>query len=280
MEVRVLFRSMVALVLVSTLACAGAEKAAEKRDDAQTKPVADFERKPARPLTTTAEALAIVAAADRSDDDRALDAGRRPAEVLTFAGVTKGMKVAEIMAGGGYTAELLARAVGEAGVVYAQNNTWILERFAQKPWSERLQRPVMKNVVRVDRELDDPLPPEAKELDVVVMSLFYHDSVWMGADRAKMNGAIFAALKKGGAYVVIDHSAVPGHGIADVQTLHRIDEAAVIAEVTAAGFTLAPGDSADFLRNPEDDRDWNDSPRAAAERRGTSDRFALRFVKP
>jgi predicted methyltransferase len=60
--------------------------------------------------------------------------------------------------------------------------------------------------------------------------------------------------------------------------LHRIDEPALKAEVQAAGFRLAA--EADFLRNPADTRDWSTSPRVVGERRGTSDRFVLKFVKP
>lgn len=207
-----------------------------------------------------------------------MDKGRHPAELLTFLDLRPAMRVAEISAGGGYTTELLARAVAPDGVVYGQNSKFILERFAEKPWSERLAKPIMKNVVRVDREFDDPLPPEAKNLDAVVNVLFYHDTVWMKTDRMRMNQAIFRALRPGGAYFIIDHSGRPGTGIAEVQTNHRIEEQVVRDEVQKAGFRLAA--EADFLRNPADSRDWNASPRAAAERRGTSDRFVLKFVKP
>ncbi len=224
------------------------------------------------------EIPAAVDAPDRSADDRKLDAGRHPLETLAFFGIRPGMKVAELMAGGGYTSELLARAVGPTGVVYGQNTKLILDRFAEKPWSLRLAKPVMKNVVRVDRDLEDPLPPEAKNLDAVFMVLFYHDTVWQKVDRDKMNRAIFAALKPGGIFAVIDHSARNGSGIADVQTNHRIEQKVVEEEVQRAGFKL--GGEATFLRNPSDTRDWNDSPRAAADRRGTSDRFVLKFVKP
>jgi predicted methyltransferase len=220
----------------------------------------------------------VVVDPDRLEADRALDAGRHPEEVLAFLEVAPGLRVAEIGAGGGYTTELVARALGERGRVYAQNSRLILERFAAKPWADRLQRPSMRTVVRVDRELDDPLPPEARDLDAVYINLFYHDTVWMGANRDRMNRAVFDALRPGGFYVVVDHSARAGSGTADVQTLHRIDEAFVIAEVERAGFKLnAVGD---FLRNPADKRDWNASPRTAGARRGTSDRFALQFVKP
>jgi predicted methyltransferase len=221
---------------------------------------------------------AIVDAPDRSDDDRKLDAGRQPGEMLAFFGIAPGMKVAELIAGGGYTAEILARAVGPAGVVYGQNNRFVLERFAEKGWAARLAKPIMKNVVRVDRELEDPLPPEAKNLDAVFMVLFYHDTVWQKTDREKMNRAIFAALKPGGVFAVIDHSGRPGTGTGEAQTLHRIEEKVVREELERAGFKLA-GEGA-FLRNPADARDWNASPRAAAERRGTSDRFVLKLVKP
>jgi predicted methyltransferase len=237
---------------------------------------------PGAPGAATQPALvsyeAIIDAPDRSAEDRALDAGRRPVELLKFLGVQPGMRVAEISAGGGYTTELLARVVGANGVVYGQNSKFILERYAEKPWSERLQKPVMKHVVRVDRNFDTPLPPEATNLDLVIDNLFYHDTVWMQTDRDRMNRAIFAALRRGGEYVVIDHSSRPGAGTSDAQTLHRIDEQVVRAEVEKAGFHLLA--ESDFLRNPNDTRDWSASPRTAGERRGTSDRFALKFVKP
>ncbi|MFO0662195.1 MAG: SAM-dependent methyltransferase [Polyangiaceae bacterium] len=223
-------------------------------------------------------ATEAVNAPDRSADDRALDEGRHPIEMLSFFGVTPGQRVAEIAAGGGYTAELLARVVHPEGKVYGVNSKWILERFAEKPWSERLKKPVMANVVRIDRDFDDPLPPEAKDLDAVFMVLFYHDTVWQKVDRAKMNKAIFNSLKSRGVYAIVDHSGRAGTGTSETETLHRIEESVVKAEIEAAGFRLEKRGS--FLENPNDTRDWNGSPRAAAERRGTTDRFVLKFVKP
>ncbi|HEX4477260.1 MAG TPA: SAM-dependent methyltransferase [Polyangiaceae bacterium] len=227
---------------------------------------------------TATDYAAIIDAQDRDPEDRKLDAGRHPAEMLAFYGIAPGMKVAELGAGGGYTTELLARAVGPTGVVYAQNAKVILERYAEKPWSERLAKPVMKNVVRLNREFDDPFPPDVHDLDVVLIVLFYHDTVWLNVGREKMNRAVLAALRPGGIYGIVDHSAREGSGISDVQTFHRIEEKNVKDEVTAAGFTFVG--EADFLRNPGDTRDWNDSPRVAGDRRGTSDRFVLKFQKP
>ena len=221
---------------------------------------------------------AIVDAADRADADRAIDGGRKPAATLAFIGARPGWRVAELGAGGGYTTELLARSVAPGGVVYAQNPPAWLNGFLKESWPRRLARPAMANVVRVDRDFDAPLPPEATNLDAVVSNAAYHDTVNMKVDRAKMNAAVFAALKPGGEYVVIDSSAVDGHGLADTGTLHRIDEATVKAEVEQAGFRL--GAESDFLRNPEDLRDWSSSPGFAGARRGTGDRFALKFIKP
>lgn len=223
-------------------------------------------------------ARAILGSPDRSADDRALDAGRHPDRLLAFIGARPGMRVAEIGAGLGYTTELLARAVAPSGVVYAQNNKFIRERFAEKPWTARLAKPVMKPVVRVDREFDDPLPPAATKLDAVVNVMLYHDTVWMKTDRTKMNHAIYAALRPGGVYVIVDHSAKAGSGVTEVETLHRIEEKVLRQEIESAGFTLVA--DADFLRNPADTRDWSASPRTAGERRGTSDRFVLKFAKP
>jgi predicted methyltransferase len=235
-------------------------------------------RPSAKPASPGETAQAAVNAPDRSESDRNLDLGRQPAKMLEFFGIVPGMQVAEIAAGGGYTAELLARAVGPTGKVYGVNSKWILERFAEKPWSERLSKPVMKNVVRVDREFDDPLPPEAHDLDAVFCVLFYHDLFWQNVDREKMNRAVFKALRPGGTFAIVDHSGRPGTEATEVKTLHRIEEKVVRAEIEKAGFRLRAEGT--FLRNASDPRDWNASPMAAAEKRGTSDRFVLAFEKP
>ncbi|MBK6698280.1 MAG: class I SAM-dependent methyltransferase [Myxococcales bacterium] len=263
------------LLFVAISACGGAP------------PAPSTTATPAAPASTAAGANAppasagmqpLVDSADRSPQDRALDAGRKPAELLALLGVKPGMRVADLAAGGGYTTELLARAVGEKGVVFGQNNPWAVERFAKKPWEERVAKPVNKNVVTVVRDFDEPLPPEAKDLDAVVFVLFYHDTVWLKVDRAKMNANIFRALKPGGAYVVVDHSGRPGTGTTESNTLHRIEEKVVRSEVEQAGFKLAVEGA--FLREPSDSRDWNASPMSAGDKRGKSDRFVLKFVKP
>ena len=265
------------------LACGGATPQPDPAPSSDEAPVSDEaaavdEAPSAASAEPSPRWLEVVAAADRSDADRALDEGRRPAEVLGFFGIEEGQRVADLFAGTGYSTELLARAVGPEGQVFAQNNRFVMERFARAPLSARLAAPHLAHVVSVERELDDPLPPEARDLDAVIFVLAYHDSVWMETDRAAMNRAVFAALRAGGVYGIVDHEAEAGSGTRDAQTLHRIECATIIAEVEAAGFRLDA--RSDVLANPDDAHDWSASPGAAAERRGTSDRCVLRFVKP
>jgi predicted methyltransferase len=219
-----------------------------------------------------------VAAPDRSTDDKAVDPSRHPVETLEFFGIAPGMRVADIMAGFGYTSELLVRTVGPSGKVYAQNSRFIFDTYGERDWIDRLAKPVNKNIVRVDRELEDPLPPDTKELDVVLNVLFYHDTVWLKADRARMNANIFAALKRGGVYGIVDHSGRAGTGATETKSLHRIEEKFVRDEIVKAGFKLAAEGT--VLRNPKDTRDWNAAPVDGDQRRGTTDRFVLKFVKP
>ncbi|GAB4568020.1 MAG: class I SAM-dependent methyltransferase [Haliangiales bacterium] len=218
----------------------------------------------------------IQAVADpaRTAEDRARDSGRQPAEIMAFFGLEPGMKVAELMAGGGYYAELFARVVGPEGKVYTHNTPFVIQRFADKPLSERLDRLQMPQIERIDAELTD-LGLPAGELDVVTMILFYHDTYWMGIDRAAMNQQIFDALKPGGVYGIIDHIAAPGRGVEDVKTIHRIDPEELKRDITAAGFVL-DGES-DLLRHPEDDGSQNVFD---AGLRGQTDRAVLRFRKP
>lgn len=221
----------------------------------------------------TPEIRAVVASPDRSDADRKTDERRRPEMLLAFAGVKPGMKVLEVGAGAGYSAELLARSVGPQGMVYAHNSPDAIARFIKTRFDERAAKPVMRNVVKLVRDFDDPAPSEVRGLDLATMLFEYHDTPAMGIDRAKMNRRIFDALKPGGYFVVADHSAKAGAGVSGSKTLHRIEEAVVRQEVEAAGFKLVA--AADFLRNPDDPREATSS-RAAFR----VDAFVLKFVKP
>jgi predicted methyltransferase len=221
----------------------------------------------------TPEIRAVVASPERSEADRKTDERRKPEMLLAFAGVKPGMKVLEIGAGAGYSAELLARSVGPRGTVYAQNTPDAIARFIKTRFDERAAKPVMGNVVKLVREFDDPVPADVRDLDLATMFYEYHDTPAAGVDRARMNRRIFDTLKTGGHFVVIDHAAKGGADVGVGKTLHRIDEALVRQEVEAAGFRFVA--AADFLRNPDD-------PREATSSRATFrvDAFALKFAKP
>lgn len=216
---------------------------------------------------------AIVASPDRTDGDRQADQRRQPAKMLAFTGVQTGMKVLDMEASAGYSTELLARAVGPTGTVYAQDSAAVIERFVKDRFDIRAARPAMKNVVHVVRDFDDPIPPEVSGLDLITFFFAYHDITYMPVDRAVMNKKMFAALKPGGFLIIADHSAKPGDGITVTRTLHRIEESTLKQEIEAAGFKLVA--EADFLRNPEDPRDAKVFQPVVP-----TDEFVLKYQKP
>lgn len=228
--------------------------------------------------TATSHPDQIVAAADRSEPDRKLDAGRKPIDMLTFFGVTSGMHVADLGSGTGYTSELLARSVGPSGHVIAQDSPTWKGPWMEKPWAERAAKPLMANTEHVFGAWTDPLPAGTSELDGVFFVCAYHDVLAEHQDSNQLDKAVFAALKHGGVFVVIDNSAKDGTGSSDSEKFHRVDEKLVRDEVTRAGFRFVA--AADFLRNPTDTRDWNADPGAKDPRVHTQDRFVLKFVKP
>jgi predicted methyltransferase len=216
---------------------------------------------------------AIVAAPDRSEADRQTDQRRQPEKMLAFAGVKTGMKVLDMEANAGYSTELLARAVGPTGVVYAQDPQAIIERFVKDKFDNRAKSEAMKNVVHVIREFEDPIPPEAANLDMITFFFAYHDVTYMPVDRTRMNAKMFAALKPGGYLIIADHSAKPGEGITVAKTLHRIEETTLKQEIEAAGFKLVA--QGDFLRHSGDPREDKVFKPAIP-----VDEFVLKYQKP
>lgn len=241
-----------------------------------TTPTAEVSSEPAPSVTEEAAEVspeAIVEAPDRTPQDREADERRQPARLLAFLDVGRAERVADLGAGAGYTTELLARAVGPAGTVYAQNNQMTLEKYVSESWPERLRREATKNVVRMDLEFESPFTAEARELDLVTFLFSYHDVIAQNGDRKKLNAAVFEALKPGGTYVVADHQAPPGTGLDAASSLHRIDEKLVREEIEAAGFKFIEG--ADFLADPNDD-----GKEPSFKVGFKTNRFILKFIKP
>jgi predicted methyltransferase len=202
---------------------------------------------------------------ERPAAERDLDAARKPAEVMTFYGVKKGDRVADLLAGRGYYTIIVSQIVGPEGVVYSTNTR------EREDWSGRFKRAPFTNVRTVVGPVDKIALPQDGSLDVALTHLNYHDLPREG--RAAMNKRVLAALKKGGVYGVVDHSAREGSGDSDSRTLHRIDKRLVIKEVTEAGFKLA--EEGTMLNRPDDKRDFN-----VNKIRNQNDRFVLKFVRP
>jgi predicted methyltransferase len=200
---------------------------------------------------------AIVAAPDRSDADRKNDQRRNPVELFAFTGARPGMKV---------------RIVAPNGTVYSQTPPNLFAN-AVKAYAARASSPAMKNAVRVERPFEDPLPGGVDGLDLITFFFFYHDTVWLEVDRAKMNRQLYEALKPGGILVVADHSARPGDGANVTKSLHRIEENVVRRELEAAGFQFVS--EGKFLRNPADPRDTQVQKNTVP-----NDEFVLKYRKP
>ena len=215
----------------------------------------------------TAQHRAAIENPARSADDRKDDAKRKPAVFLEFAQVRPGMQVLDVCTGGGGTAQLLALAVGPSGQVWAQNSK------VSAKLDKRLATSPMANLHPLVQPFDNPVPAGAPALDLITINMNYHDIAITPTDRAVMNKHLYDALKPGGTLVIIDNAAKDGSGLSAISSLHRIDEAVVIAEVGKAGFVLDAKN--DYLRVPEDTREL---PFFKMEGK-PDDKFALRFVK-
>ncbi|MGH7888066.1 MAG: class I SAM-dependent methyltransferase [Candidatus Binatia bacterium] len=215
--------------------------------------------------TSTPNYSEILTLPTRPDAERTLDAVRKPHEVMTFYGVKRGDKVADIFTARGYYAVILSYLVGPEGVVYAAN-------AAPRPeLHERVKHPSLANVRVLDGPFENVALPQDGSLDFVFIHLDYHEL--SAPVRAAMNKRVFAALKRGGAYGVVDHSAAAGRGDQDAKTFHRIEKNLVIKDATAAGFKLA-SESA-MLSRADDTKDFS-----VTKLRDRSDRFVLKFEKP
>lgn len=250
-------------LLAAALCCALAAPAlAAPAPAAQTAPLSTALSDPARP-----------------PQDVQLDALRKPAEVIAFAGLKSGDRVADFMSGNGYFTRIFSRVVGPAGRVYAfipaqqLTNCSASETAGTRAFAHDTR---YENVEVLIDAADRFAVPEP--VDLVWTAQNYHDlhdSFMKPIDIAALNAAFYRALKPGGVYLVIDHAAEAGSGLRDTDTLHRIDPQSIRAEVTAAGFVFE-GESA-VLRNPDDSHKlWVFDPAI----RHRTDQIVLRFRKP
>jgi predicted methyltransferase len=212
-----------------------------------------------------------VADPSRPEADRKMDAVRKPAEVIAFAGITPGETIAEYLPGGGYYTRTLSGAVGPAGRIYAlETSTWGNDNVEA---TKKAVAGLHNATLGVSPLGEFNLPAK---VDVFWTTDNYHDlhvPKYANVDMAAFNKHVFDSLKPGGLYIIVDHAANAGTGASDSPTLHRIEKATVIREVIAAGFKLA-GES-DVLRNPSDDHTQK-----IFGMHFQTDQFVLKFQKP
>ena len=226
-----------------------------------------------------ADIAATAAASGRDAENVKLDEGRKPAALLRFLGLRKGMTVLDMFGGNRYWSELIAPAVGSSGKVLI----WEPAQFNKGETKTKLEAfdAAHRNVSVAVSPFESPVLPK-NFADFVLINLDYHDVYWQNdkygivrMEPANFLKAIYASVKRGGIVGVVDHTAKAGGDTRDVvEKLHRIDPAVVKRDFQRAGFTLVG--SSNMYRNPADDHSLLVfDPKI----RGKTDRFVLKFVK-
>jgi predicted methyltransferase len=220
---------------------------------------------------------AAVANPNRPDADRKRDDDRKPAECIAFTGMKPGERVVDMIPGKGYFPKIFSGVVGPKGWVYAYFPSDLDALYKKNNVTiPPPPDPNYPNVSSIHAPMAQFLVPE--QVDIVWTSQNYHDlhdKFFGPVDVAAMNKAIFAALKPGGLFIVLDHAAEAGSGLRDTDTLHRIDPAQVKTEVEAAGFKFV-GESK-VLHYPDDNHTLKVFDAAV---RGKTDQFIFKFKKP
>ena len=225
-------------------------------------------------------AAAVANTSARTEAAVKMDEGRKPAEVLQFAGLQEGARVIDMFGANQYWAEIVAPAIGPTGSVVVWQPNQFLNDKRRATFAEFAAR--QNNVMLINSPFQDP-KLGTNAYDFMIMNLDYHDVYWQNPERKipPMNPdewlkALYAAMRPGATVLVIDHVASAGGDTREVvEKLHRIDPAVIKADFQRAGFVLEA--ESDILRNPADDHSLNVFDEKI---RGKTDRAMFRFRKP
>ena len=275
-----MIRKTIFRALGSVLAFALISGCGEQTPEATTDP----EPAAAAVVESTAAAVSIyeaaVATATRPEEDRASDEGRKPAQVLEFAGIEPGMTVLDMFSGSGWYAEIIAHVVGDSGHVIAHSNE-VYKKFVGESLAERFAGGRVPNTEILMAE-NNHLTLEENSLDAVMLGLSFHDIYnenaeygWVLLDGPAFLAELKKGLRPGGIVAVVDHKAEAGAPAETGNTLHRIDPAIVVADMEAAGFVCEA--ISDMLSNPHDDLAQSVFTEGI---RGKTDRMVMRFRNP
>ncbi|GGD90128.1 methyltransferase [Tsuneonella deserti] len=229
---------------------------------------------------TGASLVSAIANPARTEEARAMDEGRKPAEVLNFLRLQAGMDAADLLTGSGYWAQIMASAVGPQGSVAAFEPD---QFYKDGPEKQKLDALVAASPgMTLEHYPFDRFAPPANAFDFALINLSYHDLYWesekYGIPRTDPDAFVrnlYAAMRPGAVVGVIDHAGPAGDTRALVEKLHRIDPATVRADFERAGFKLEA--QSDLLANPADDHSLNVFDKSI---RGKTDRFLYKFRKP
>jgi predicted methyltransferase len=228
------------------------------------------------PSLSTEDIYAAVANEARPERARELDDSRKPAEVLAFFGLEQGDDAVDLISGGGYWAEILARAVGDSGSVTAFEPD---QFYSEEAWTALSQR---EPGIALERYRFEALQPGSERFDIAIMNLVYHDLYWESdeydvprSDPADFLAALHSMMRPGGIVGVIDHVGKDGDTRAIVQDYHRIDPQVIRDDFEKAGFVLEA--ESDLLSNSDDTHEISVFDPSI---RGKTDRVVMKFVKP
>lgn len=246
--------------------------------------------------------------ASRADDQKARDDSRHPAQVIEFFGLKPGMRVAEVLPGGGWYTRILAPYVGPNGAIFGVNyadTLWALFGFFDDATiAKRIasmetfpQRVAEYSAVSIPSRgfAFGRIPAELNgSLDAVLLIRALHNLnrfEEQAGSRSQAIKEVYGLLKQGGIVGVVQHRAPE---TADDQWANGsngyLKQSAVIAMFEQEGFELVA--SSEINANPKDmpgseDFVWRLPPSlrtspdklAAMQAIGESDRMTLKFKK-
>lgn len=205
------------------------------------------------------------------------DRNRKPIKTLQFFGIEEDMSVVEFLPGGGWYTKLLVPLLNEKGNYYgALGATRIENNLADSPGFERMN--VIAKDAKIFREEGarfytiDASSIGVTNVDMVLTFRNYHNFGDEG--RASMNKLAFEALKPGGIYGVVDHTARHMEGLTD-SNRRRVDPVKAIKEIQDAGFVLV--DYSTLHYREDDELRYEVGAKSVT---GNTDRWTIKFMKP
>jgi predicted methyltransferase len=220
---------------------------------------------------------AALADESRPAEDRMRDSNRRPIDTLKFFGLKDNMRVLELIPGGGWYTRVLAPVLANNGKLYVALGTdRVSENVLASPGFEQVQvLAASDNLRRPEGSrhyVVDDFEFGVSELDMVLTFRNLHN--FDVGSREKMNRRVFAALKSGGLYGVVDHTARHMER-ANHENRRRVDPVMAIKELLDSGFEFV--NYTDLHYRADDELEYEVGRRSVS---GNTDRFTLLFRKP